>query len=797
MPQLGARGSLVILPGAAKSSANPTQNFESSPWPLYDAAWMSAIHVLVRPGTAVAQNREAGPLYGLFDVVVDGVNLTARIGDRQAIALVGELAHAVAELMSGQRPRVTLQLYTEQEAWELGLEADGREALLSVFRAGVAPEVAAYGRRVLLADLRDGVLASLGEVMDEHCPGPLESALNAARSALMAQTVSRARTLTKRAHEVSTQAVSDVSLSARADFRHTSQAPVQSDIERSDLHSLLMLGAFRAKVRGRTVSVNGVHPFLVAERLVELAQEAVDAWQTARPLFRRVEVGELRLGIRRGPGEARLALTLGRRGSQSGASSVTFPELGTSEFSDAVAEFAQRLSEAFTLHDPGQRQNLRLSALRTSAAGLVESVSRMNADHTVLSSDSTRHRSFSAPPRVVGSRGRWEHGGKIRFLPRWTAVVPNVELRSVALQGDHFFASSARETMCLHGSTGELLWRVGSVRAGSIATAHALVRLHADGKICLHDLDTGLVRATVRLTPRSAGGATGAVVQSAGLPKLLVVAEAERRITAVDLVSGEIRWRYTAPTPGAYRVRRAGRLIMVSGGATALTALDVVSGEVAWRSCDRLPFSGDMSVDRDLVFTVSGARSGQDKLLCYDLQNGKLAWSVDLDERPVLGQAVLVSKTSVIVPTQNAEGLGAMGFSRDDGKLLWRRDQCLAAGASSWLVTEDTVMANSASGALSALDTASGESLYTHTFSHNLDGDGPRRLELQVRDGALFVPQHQAIVLRPRDGELLGTVPCDLVPDVLRVDESCAVYVTEDSGHIAAFSVAPQLMRIK
>ncbi|HSC88888.1 MAG TPA: hypothetical protein VLC09_16510, partial [Polyangiaceae bacterium] len=106
---------------------------------------------------------------------------------------------------------------------------------------------------------------------------------------------------------------------------------------------------------------------------------------------------------------------------------------------------------------------------------------------------------------------------------------------------------------------------------------------------------------------------------------------------------------------------------------------------------------------------------------------------------------------------------------------------------------EDSLVCNSASGTLLCLDANSGTVRYNHVFSHQVEADQPRRLEPVLSNGALFVPQHQVQVLRPRDGELIGSVPCDLIPDLLRVDDSCNVYIAEESGHLAAYSVAPQL----
>jgi hypothetical protein len=49
-------------------------------------------------------------------------------------------------------------------------------------------------------------------------------------------------------------------------------------------------------------------------------------------------------------------------------------------------------------------------------------------------------------------------------------------------------------------------------------------------------------------------------------------------------------------------------------------------------------------------------------------------------------------------------------------------------------------------------------------------------------------------VIRPSDGELLGTIgETDLIPDLLRVDERCDVYLAEESGHLAAFGAQTKL----
>ena len=67
-----------------------------------------------------------------------------------------------------------------------------------------------------------------------------------------------------------------------------------------------------------------------------------------------------------------------------------------------------------------------------------------------------------------------------------------------------------------------------------------------------------------------------------GLLRLLVVSEGARHLAAVDLDSGEVRWRHAARRGGVFRVRRAGKLLLVACGETSLSALDVTTGEVVW-----------------------------------------------------------------------------------------------------------------------------------------------------------------------------------------------------------------------
>ena len=755
---------------------------------------MTAIDVVVRPHAATPLPEALTPLQGLFDLFVDGINLTARLTEAPQAALLVELGHALSQLNRGKRARACFPLYSDEEAWEIGLEADGVDALLSIYRVGPSPRVAIFDRRLPLATLTSAVARAL-EQAEIQSPS---AAVGPARRALGLPYPTYAHApLERKKLAISPKPAGNVCFSAEVELKQRKTATAEAPgLERADLHSLLAAGRFALTVKNRTLELPSVQLFLMAERLLTIAEDVLDAWRSERAVFRRIELDGSQLSVRRGPGNGALRVSLVGSSTSADNEGTTLADVPPRGFVLSCARFALGLVDVLERSDASQTKNLRLRALQRGARAIVDVISETNANDSLQNPEPDSYRSFGLP-RPVSGRGTWENGGKMRFVPKWVATVPNIDLRATFQCGDKILVGSQRETACLNRDTGRVLWRVAASRAASVVTPFGLARLGFDGKVELHDLETGGVRFTSHIAPRAAGGATGALVNGPALPKLLVVAEGDRAVTAVDLVSGEVRWRYTGRRPASYRMRRAGKLLIVAGGDSALIALDVFTGEVVWRVRDRLPFSGDICIDHDSAFAIAGGPIGPCKLLHVDLWTGALRWARELEERPCTGQAPLVSGNTIIIPTRDKRGVGASALSRDTGAPLWEQPPGLASPTTAWLVVDDALIANTASGALMCLEASTGLPRYSHVFSRHVEADQPRRLEPVLRNGALFVPQHQVHVIRPRDGEVLGTLPSDLIPDLLRVDERCGAYVAEESGHLAAFSVAPRLSLVK
>jgi outer membrane protein assembly factor BamB len=373
--------------------------------------------------------------------------------------------------------------------------------------------------------------------------------------------------------------------------------------------------------------------------------------------------------------------------------------------------------------------------------------------------------------------------------------VASIDLRATFLCGDRILAGSTREMTCLDAATGVPLWRRSAPRAVSVMTPQGLGRLDAEGTLRFHDLGDGEVLWSTRLAPRVGTTASGVVVSGPGLPRLLIVSEGARHLAAIELHGGEVRWRFKARRGGMFRVRRAGKLVILASSDSTLTALDVQTGELVWRCCDRLRFALPVASDHDALFAVAGGGAvigrGGARLHHIDPWSGVLRWSVDLPDAIAPVGAPLLAADTVLVPSHGRRGFGLTGFDRATGER--RFDRVLCSSTASPLMVDGTVIVNGEGGDLIGVSASDGSIRYRHVFSEGLEGDRPRRLEPVLRSGALFVPQSVVHVMRPGDGTLLGQVPNDIIPDLLRVNERCEVYVAEESGHLAAYAAGARL----
>lgn len=750
----------------------------------------------------------------LFNLLLMERAPLADLPERDISAFVADLAYAIADLSAARRQRIALRLVQGAEPWEIGFERAGTDLLVSLARTTSIPEVAFHERRVNV----DLLSARLLGALDALATGERHSSIaaNAPTDDIDVPTWSdAARTASARDYLrsrlpfptensdaeptfVSVEPTGDVPITIAADVMMripAVSALSESAVLRSDLFALIFRGKLRVIVGEHARELPDVFVFLLAEQLVDLVVEAINAAALNRPYYRRLTAGGAVCAVRlQGEGHASLTIGMPRRGSEERGQVWTFPAVDLNSLVQSVIAFARALARTIVRRDRTQAQNLRLHAFRAKVRELGERVRQSTRDESKINDAPEGYRAFAAASRPPPAEDDSLATSRLRFTPRWLAAVPSIDLRATFLCGDAFVVGATRELSCLDRRTGEIVWTKPVPRATSVVTPLGLARIEAEGALHLIDLQTGDVQWTTHLSPRTGTSTSGVVVNSPGLPRMIVVSEGTRHLAAVDLHSGDVRWRYASRRNGVFRVRRAGKILIVASGEQALVALDVLTGDVVWRVCDRRRFASHVAVDQESLFAVSGdgafVERGGAALHHVDPWSGASRWAVDLPSEEAPVGAPLLARDTVVIVTHGRRGTGVLGFDRATGEKRFDGVACTAAA--SCVVVDGTIILNSESGDLVGIDASDGSTRYRHVFG-SADGDRPRRLEPMLRSGALFVPQTELLIVRPRDGKLLGRVPADLIPDFFRVDEKCDVYVAEESGHIAAFSAGPRL----
>jgi hypothetical protein len=776
---------------------------------------MRTFEIFVRdPQELPASGAQAAPSSGvrraarardMLDVFVRGANVTARVGEVHVGCVLRDLGMAVAGLSEVPEGKAFVRFY--EEPWELCVERAGDEAALSIYRTGAAPEVGAYDVRVPFEEVRRGARDAIARARAQ-AKGPLAMELAAAEGALAAAPISFPLTVAE-PQPVSVEVDADAPVAFGAEFglRVRSQEVASgAPVERADLHALLFRGRMRAVVRGRELDLGEGHPFLFAERLVVLGVRAMGAWELGHALHLRTDVGGVTVGLRLAhadAGQGPLSLTLGpRRGA-----ACTFPALSVADLVEAVLGFGRALVRALLRRDRAQAHNLRLSDFRRELRELSERLREASRGGEVRNPRPELYRVFAEHVRAARPQEPSATPSRLRYAQRWRALVPGIDLRSTFLCGERLVVGGAAETFGLDRATGEVLWRVETRRATSVPTPNGIARIHADGAIDLHDLASGEVVLRSRVAPRRDGPLAGAVVHAPGLPRLLVVTEGERWVSAIDLASGEARWRFAWTSgrsvgPGSVlRIRRGGRLLYLTSGDAQISAVDVQSGEMVWRARDRKRFRGSPTLDHEVLFAITGGVAGETHLSAFDAFSGERRWTAAVPgpgESCTVEAAPLVCGRVVVVVIRERQGLRLVGFDRETGARAWTAPGVVAPVGTSWLAVGPILVGNAPTGEVVGICAERGATLWRHVLGRVLDADVPRRLEPVLRSGALFVPHVDVHVLRPSDGAHLARVgPCEAIPDLLRVDEQCSVYVAEESGHMVSFAAGPRLVLVK
>lgn len=713
-------------------------------------------------------------------------HLLAKTNDHLELPPLSELTTALIRLAQGKRTKCLLPVGIAP--LEYALVRRGRRVYVSVYETSSAPEVHQLERPVDLSRLiRVCAEEAQNQAQSEPDKAARQIALHFAERVL--RTEIRADVKPRRARVVKGGATEPGkgALSFGYEVELEERDGPTSRAQRADVHALLVKGTLWAHLHGRRCVIARGPILLAVQRMVVAVRALFDAWEAGRPTNVRLRAGEFGVGVRLTKhDEATLTL-------RTSAGELKLSDVRPDEVALPILAMAADLIRSLVRADRSQSRNLRVVSLRDEVRALRKAVRQQGRPDGFINEDAERMREASplSEPASIPTKdapvARPGPSGSMRFESRWRLELDGLFAAGTYFCGDRLVLSGPQHTLAVERGTGDVLWAREGAEA-TIMAGPALLRMGRDGDVELCSVQDGDAYASTRIAPRS-GPQQGFYMNAPGIAPVAVVAEGTSGLVALDLHTGQPRWRFQSRRAGAFHAKRAGRILLVADEG-AIHAIDAGTGEDLWRFAIRGRFSHVPVVTGDRVIAVAEGRKGQ--VFGIDLYSGQETFRLSLGEAPA---AAPISAPGLALVTLGDERLVAIDAK--SGHVRWDvSDPGISIGASA-LVVDELLVTNAPGGGLAATDLHNGSPRWTELLGDPIGDEVPRRLEPVLRGGALFVPAGDVHIVRPSDGEVLGCIDGDIVPDRLRVDERGWVYVAEESGHVAAFAPVTTLRLIR
>lgn len=702
---------------------------------------------------------------------------------------LGELGEALVGLATCVREKVLLAV--REAPLEYSLVRRGADLHVSWYETGSHPEVLLLNRTVSLEELMGAVSVA---------------AMNAAR-ATRSETL---RTVYERIagrleqtplvdHDPSskpharrdggavepptdgTALAFGFSASIPAGASGTERAPA-----RADVHAMLFGGSLWGYVHGKRVVLTRGPVLLAAQRMLTAARALVDAWDAERTCHVRLRAGAFHVAVRR-ERDGSASLTLGPEHKEPVTVHADSPAVLVLPILRLVSDLCRTLVSV----DRAQSRNLRIRTLRDDVRALRRRLREHERSDGFVNEHPERFQAVpaSTPPSAAENAGSTKN---LRFAERWRIEIDELDASATFLCGDRIVVGTPRRTIAVSRDTGAVLWVKEGAAFASLMAGTTLVRVSPDGDVSLSDVGTGHTLADTRI--RTQGAAIrGIHTGSNATPPALILTEGPSRLVSIDVRTGELRWRYAARGSSPIHFVRSGRLVVITTGDGCLEALDAQSGDVVWRVSDGVRFNAPAAIVDDTVVVTSGDASAKTgRATGIDLYRGEVKWRTAFDG--AVRSFPLAAGDAVVVAVGGGRRGALWALEPSTGDVRWKQSDPGVGRGAECMTVDDLFVINTAGGRICALELQTGATRWNEKIAHPVADDVPRRLEPVLRGGALFVPAAKVHVLRPHDGSHLGNaLPCDLIPDLIRVDERGWVYVAEESGHLSALAPRPTL----
>ncbi|MBN2530049.1 MAG: PQQ-binding-like beta-propeller repeat protein [Deltaproteobacteria bacterium] len=739
---------------------------------------------------------------GVMNLLVDGKPLPAHPGEDSVFFLMRDLLAAGERLTTGDS---SARVSFYETPYELVFQRNDGLVYLTFYRGGHFPEVLVKDRVLNFSAFLRGIVESAGNLIAQvaRIDAAVESnplihwmqetgtrlieAANQLPNVLEKRIgIRRVKVESSRWHEPRNR--NGFSFGFRFVGSSTDLLAPGRPIG-NDLNALLFRGQLVVHARARRRVMGEGYLFLQAEKLLAALRKLLSSWEEGRPMSVRLIAEGLSIGLKLTSDE-KLTVSLANQADDD--SLIVLNDIHPLEFAEAALGVAREIRRYVIHQSQKQRKNMRIESYSREIRRLT-SMAREHQRESVINENTARYKqSLHMTAQDIPQIGISESRGMV-FKERWRLEAEGLDLAGTLVVGDIGLISARGSILGIELETGMVLWRREIDRGDyrlQAAGRDGFVRVSQSGVVDMLDARTGVLRWRSTLAPRSGGAPVVLIEEGGPFPATIIVAEEDRNLVALDMRTGEVKWRFAVMRGGRFSLRKHGRLLYVSSGDTQFSAIDMEDGNLVWSHIDKIRYFLPPAVLDDQVFEAGGRiGKSEGRLFGFDAFSGRKNWAVSLNGGALT--APIATDGVVLLPVATKRKNDLVAFRASDGEMLWRKPCDSWADSCSLFALDDKFIINLAGGTVRALNAQTGEDEWSTVLGPTCSDDIPLGLGVYLRGGALFVPADTIYVVNPITGEIVHSLGGDPpVPDLLQVNPDCSIFVAEESGHIGMYEIS-------
>lgn len=746
-----------------------------------------------------------------IDIEVNDKNLIAIEEPEPIFLLLGDILGKVSLLINNETNKVSILLY--ENPYEMVLLRENNEFYLSFFQTGKITETLIHNELIDIFEFIKNIKSQSLEIIkkietlmsfirNHFVLKEIKENIKKLKLVLTPQETTNSEDETEVAYIGkwdSTDNSKDFLVGGKVIFTSKDLFTLIPD-NKADIHSLLFTGKMSISYNNNVIKLPEGFLFFDIETIIRSFRAILGAIENQKPLIKRVITNNFIIDFHVTK-DQQLSVNFGNLGDLHPFLSINKTE--PIKILKPFLSFGKSLIARIEKTAPHQKHNLKIKQFMQEIDTLKEWLIDLNQP-TIINENTNIYRVTLQDKKDISPDPIYLSDiKKLSYINKWNFELEGLILDDIYLTEKKIILANNNNILGLNRDSGELLWETDRDPGKLLLAANkGIINIDYNGKVEMFSLENGISQWSSQILPRAGGALNGIISGGFKGPRSFVAIEGQKRLTALDINSGQVLWNFESSRGSNFHLVNAGRLLIFTSGDTSVYALDADRGNLVWRYSLKTRLNNPPIICGQKVIVYDGDElKNETNLYALDLPSGKLMWKLELKKASLI--YFFDNKEDIFLCWHDSdENTILANVSADSGEILWevQLDNDLSS-IHSMLVYEDCLFIHW-SGKVTKVSIEDGSFVWEKELSlpqwMSTISSMNRKVHLTLRGGALFVPEDQVYILKPGNGDIIHELGNETIfPEKIFVDEKFNIYIAEDGGVAGCYSVTSQFRVIK